>query len=100
MSNQLYVLVFLAAMDTGDMWSLNSSTPGMTQLTPPPPNAGSTPLGFGGTAPLSSTEVLLRNILGLLRVAEENARHHERQTQYEKGKKILNHLKPFKTDCF
>ncbi|RXG54107.1 Dachshund-like protein 1 [Armadillidium vulgare] len=73
------------SMDTGDMWSLNSSTPGMTQLTPPPQNAGANPLGFGGSAPLSSTEVLLRNILGLLRVAEENARHHERQTQYEKA---------------
>ena len=71
-------------MDTGDVWSLNSSTPGQQQLTPPPPC--STSLVHGTSAPLSSTEVLLRNILGLLRVAEENARHHERQTQYEKGR--------------
>ena len=72
------------AMDTADAWSRVSNTLGQTQLNSPPGLPGGPP-GVGGTAPLSSTEVLLRNILGLLRVAEENARHHERQTQYEKG---------------
>lgn len=34
---------------------------------------------------LSSTETLLRNIQGLLKVAADNARHQERQINYEKG---------------
>ena len=34
---------------------------------------------------LSSTETLLRNIQGLLKVAADNARQQERQTTYEKG---------------
>ncbi|CAL4177506.1 unnamed protein product, partial [Meganyctiphanes norvegica] len=72
------------SMDTADAWSRVSNTLGQTQLNSPPGMPGGPP-GVGGTAPLSSTEVLLRNILGLLRVAEENARHHERQTQYEKA---------------
>lgn len=75
-------------MDVGDSWTRNSGNLGQTQLnsTPAPPGAL---VGLGGNAPLSSTEVLLRNILGLLRVAEENARHHERQTQCEKGERRL-----------
>lgn len=35
---------------------------------------------------LSSTETLLRNIQGLLKVAADNARQQERQTSYEKGR--------------
>ena len=76
-------------MDTADLWTRSSSTPGQTQLTSPLGPGGMTHLGLTNNAPLSSTEVLLRNILGLLRVAEENARHHERQTQYEKGKNLF-----------
>jgi hypothetical protein len=34
---------------------------------------------------LSSTETLLRNIQGLLKVAADNARQQERQLSYEKG---------------
>ena len=34
---------------------------------------------------LSSTETLLRNIQGLLKVAADNARQQERQITYEKG---------------
>ncbi|KFB39712.1 AGAP007935-PA-like protein [Anopheles sinensis] len=34
---------------------------------------------------ISSTETLLRNIQGLLKVAADNARQQERQTSYEKG---------------
>lgn len=34
---------------------------------------------------LSSTETLLRNIQGLLKVAADNARQQERQINYEKG---------------
>lgn len=71
-------------MDVVDAWTRASSTLGQTQLTSPPAPPGALS-NLGSTAPLSSTEVLLRNILGLLRVAEENARHHERQTQCEKG---------------
>lgn len=35
---------------------------------------------------VSSTETLLRNIQGLLKVAADNARQQERQISYEKGK--------------
>lgn len=38
---------------------------------------------------VSSTETLLRNIQGLLKVAADNARQQERQISYEKGKIIL-----------
>ncbi|KAK3853872.1 hypothetical protein Pcinc_039614 [Petrolisthes cinctipes] len=72
------------SMDVVDSWTRASSTIGQTQLTSPPAPPGAL-AGMGGNAPLSSTEVLLRNILGLLRVAEENARHHERQSQCEKA---------------
>lgn len=34
----------------------------------------------------SSTETLLRNIQGLLKVAADNARQQERQISYEKGR--------------
>ncbi len=34
---------------------------------------------------ISSVETLLMNIQGLLKVAAENARHRERQINYEKG---------------
>ena len=36
---------------------------------------------------ISSVETLLMNIQGLLKVAAENARHRERQINYEKGKR-------------
>lgn len=40
----------------------------------------------GGQDPsVSSTETLLRNIQGLLKVAADNARQQERQINYEKG---------------
>lgn len=41
--------------------------------------------GPGPDSTISSTETLLRNIQGLLKVAAENARQHERQINYEKG---------------
>ena len=74
-------------MDTADLWGRNSTASGQSQLGPSPISSMIPPHGLLGSAPLSSTEVLLRNILGLLRVAEENARHHERRSQHEKGKK-------------
>jgi hypothetical protein len=37
---------------------------------------------------LSSTETLLRNIQGLLKVAADNARQQERQINFEKGNAI------------
>lgn len=46
------------------------------------------PLGVGGPPPdpsLSSTDTLLRNIQGLLKVAADNARQQERQVNFEKG---------------
>ena len=39
---------------------------------------------------LSSTETLLRNIQGLLKVAADNARQQERQISFEKGKGASN----------
>jgi hypothetical protein len=42
---------------------------------------------------LSSTETLLRNIQGLLKVAADNARQQERQINFEKGKCVfIEHL--------
>lgn len=41
--------------------------------------------GPGPDSTISSTETLLRNIQGLLKVAAENARQQERQINYEKG---------------
>lgn len=41
---------------------------------------------------VSSTETLLRNIQGLLKVAADNARQQERQISYEKGKCILFYI--------
>jgi hypothetical protein len=38
---------------------------------------------------ISSTETLLRNIQGLLKVAADNARQQERQINYEKGRNTL-----------
>lgn len=54
-------------------------------VTPPPVQ------GVDPTADtlVSSTETLLRNIQGLLKVAADNARQQERQISYEKGKPIL-----------
>lgn len=40
----------------------------------------------GDSVMLGSTENLLRNIQGLLKVAAENARQQDRQANYEKGK--------------
>lgn len=54
---------------------------------------------------LSSTENLLRNIQGLLKVAAENARQQDRQANYEKGKfdcypTFKYHLFPMIIDCY
>lgn len=38
-----------------------------------------------GQEPVPSTETLLRNIQGLLKVAADNARQQEKQINYEKG---------------
>ncbi|XP_058059666.1 dachshund homolog 2 [Anopheles bellator] len=54
-------------------------------------NYSSLAVAVGGVPPgqdptiISSTETLLRNIQGLLKVAADNARQHERQTSYEKA---------------
>jgi hypothetical protein len=44
---------------------------------------------------LSSTETLLRNIQGLLKVAADNARQQERQITFEKGMQMERVLLPF-----
>lgn len=65
-----------------------------------PPSGSPAPVSYAaqsGTPPsvpvdptadtlVSSTETLLRNIQGLLKVAADNARQQERQISYEKGK--------------
>lgn len=50
----------------------------------------------GQDSSLSSTETLLRNIQGLLKVAADNARQQERQISFEKGKQnsLLNAYLP------
>lgn len=44
----------------------------------------------GQDSSLSSTETLLRNIQGLLKVAADNARQQERQISFEKGKQRVS----------
>ena len=48
--------------------------------------------GTGEAVGISSIDNLLMNIQGLLKVAMENARHHEQQTNYEKGRFMMLHL--------
>lgn len=48
--------------------------------------------GTGEAVGISSIDNLLMNIQGLLKVAMENARHHEQQTNYEKGMFMMLHL--------
>jgi hypothetical protein len=47
----------------------------------------------GQDSSLSSTETLLRNIQGLLKVAADNARQQERQISFEKGKRNMQRKK-------
>ncbi|KAJ9587761.1 hypothetical protein L9F63_018787, partial [Diploptera punctata] len=47
-------------------------------------------VGVGVDPSISSTETLLRNIQGLLKVAADNARQQERQINYEKKKFAAN----------
>ena len=50
----------------------------------------------GADPALNSTETLLRNIQGLLKVAADNARQQERQINYEKGEySLLTALKQY-----
>lgn len=49
-------------------------------------SAGGPQTGPTSDPTISSTETLLRNIQGLLKVAADNARQQERQINYEKGK--------------
>ena len=43
------------------------------------------PMNMDNVAAISSIDTLLMNIQGLLKVAAENARHHEQQRNYETG---------------
>lgn len=68
-------------LPASDAQALNYSVSGVASArgevgTPPPPALDPA---------LSSTETLLRNIQGLLKVAADNARQQERQISYEKG---------------
>jgi alkanesulfonate monooxygenase SsuD/methylene tetrahydromethanopterin reductase-like flavin-dependent oxidoreductase (luciferase family) len=49
-------------------------------------------VGVGVDPSISSTETLLRNIQGLLKVAADNARQQERQINYEKSEYLLSKL--------
>ena len=49
----------------------------------------------GDSVMLGSTENLLRNIQGLLKVAAENARQQDRQANYEKGIQVRLWIIPF-----
>lgn len=69
------------SVDASD--SLHNSETGEKPLVPP--NVFHSQLLNGETHTISSIETLLLNIQGLLKVAAENARHHERQLGYEKA---------------
>lgn len=53
---------------------------------------GAPGVGAAPDAGVCSTETLLRNIQGLLKVAADNARQQERQISYEKGKFLLKNI--------
>lgn len=85
---RLIFFLFIADLDDGDLplpaapgsdsqqTALNYSTLAGAVASVNGPHPDST---------ISSTETLLRNIQGLLKVAAENARQQERQINYEKG---------------
>lgn len=91
--------------------ALNYSTLAATAAAVAASNAGGGQGGGGGASGqdpnLSSTETLLRNIQGLLKVAADNARQQERQISYEKGMLVLFFLFflflcgiPYQSFCF
>lgn len=72
----------------GQQTALNYSSAGAGNISIPSSVAGrdmsgAVPQDAGAGA--CSTETLLRNIQGLLKVAADNARQQERQISYEKG---------------
>ena len=81
--------LFVAELsDTGE------GAPSPTAVSPHALNYSAALTASGPAAPtsdptISSTETLLRNIQGLLKVAADNARQQERQINYEKGKSSI-----------
>ncbi|GAB1601553.1 hypothetical protein Ahia01_000433700 [Argonauta hians] len=73
--------------DDDDSADSNVSLPNgdTTDKIPTSSQSFATQLLNGDSPSISSIETLLLNIQGLLKVAAENARHHERQINYEKG---------------
>lgn len=63
-----------------------SSSPAPVSYAAPTGTPPSVPVDPTADTLVSSTETLLRNIQGLLKVAADNARQQERQISYEKGK--------------
>lgn len=78
---------FLAGgeMSDGDR-EMPSSSPAPVSYVAPTGTPPSVPVDPTADTLVSSTETLLRNIQGLLKVAADNARQQERQISYEKGK--------------
>lgn len=62
-----------------------SSSPAPVSYAAPTGTPPSVPVDPTADTLVSSTETLLRNIQGLLKVAADNARQQERQISYEKG---------------
>ncbi|XP_052828255.1 dachshund homolog 2 isoform X2 [Octopus bimaculoides] len=73
--------------DDEDSADTNDSLPNgdMTDKIPTSSQSFASQLLNGDTPSISSIETLLLNIQGLLKVAAENARHHERQINFEKA---------------
>ncbi|XP_053612885.1 dachshund homolog 2 isoform X3 [Plodia interpunctella] len=70
-----------------------SSSPAAVSYAAPPGTPPSVPVDPTADTLVSSTETLLRNIQGLLKVAADNARQQERQISYEKAELKMDVLR-------
>lgn len=75
-----------ADLSDGERELPTSASPAPVSYAAPTGTPPSVPVDPTADTLVSSTETLLRNIQGLLKVAADNARQQERQISYEKGK--------------
>lgn len=85
---KLFTVLFFADMDDGDLPLPAAPVNDCQQAAINYSTLASAVASANGPSQdpsISSTETLLRNIQGLLKVAADNARQQERQINYEKG---------------
>ncbi|XP_050664910.1 dachshund homolog 2 isoform X5 [Leptidea sinapis] len=82
-----------ADLSDGERDLPQSSSPAAVNYPPPSSSPTSVPVDPTADTLVSSTETLLRNIQGLLKVAADNARQQERQISYEKAELKMDVLR-------